>query len=100
MDLEKINKAWDNKGANLTKPKILLAKDINNKYYYVIKDNSSIVFMVLKDSNITYTIPKKYLTKEIDYYYVANNNKLIPVSCRDKKNEYETFVQKNLLGIK
>lgn len=97
MDLKRLNTKWDSNGKGLNKPKILIAKDINNKFYYVIRDNSSIVFMVYKDSNITFSIPKKYLKKEIDYYYITNNNKLIPVSCRDRKNDYELFVQKYLL---
>ena len=97
MDLDKIKEIWDKEATGLNKPRILIAKDINNKYYYVIKDNSSIIFMVFKDSNITYSIPKKYLRKEIDYYFITNNNKLIPVSCLRRKNEYEIFVQKFLL---
>jgi len=97
MDLEKISTQWDTNAKDLTKPKILVGKDINNKIYYVIKDGGSIVFMVYKDSNITYSVPKKYLNREIDYYYITNNNKLIPVSCLRRKNKYEMFVQKFLL---
>ena len=97
MDIQKINSVWEKNGKNLIKPNIVLAKDINNKIYYVIEDRSTIVFMVFKDSNITYCIPKKYLKKELNYYYITNNSKLITVSCREKKNKYEMFVQKYLL---
>lgn len=97
MDYKKINSIWDKEKKDLIKPNILLAKDVNNKEYFVIEDRSTIVFMVFKDSNITYCIPKKYLKKELNYYYITNNSKLITVSCREKKNRYEMFVQKNLL---
>ena len=94
---KKVNSIWDKYGKDLIKPDILLAKDVNNKEYFVIEDRSTIVFMVFKDSNITYCIPKKYLKKELNYYYITNNSKLITVSCREKKNKYEMFVQKYLL---
>ena len=97
MDIKKINSIWEKDGKDLIKPNILLAKDVNNKEYFVIEDRSTIVFMVFKDSNITYCIPKKYLKKELNYYYITNNSKLITVSCREKKNKYEMFVQKYLL---
>lgn len=97
MNVQKINNIWDKEGKDLIKPKILLAQDINNKIYFVIEDKSTICFMIYKDSNITYCIPKKYLKKEVNYYYITNNSKLIPVSCKSKKNKYEIFVQKYLL---
>ena len=97
MDTDKLNQIWDQHGSDLLKPKILLAKDINNNFYYVIKDNSSIVFMIFKNSNITYSIPKKYLNNELDYYYITDNTKLISVSCPTKKDPYELFVQKYLM---
>ena len=97
MDYKELNFIWEKEKKDLIKPSILLAKDINNKDYFVIEDRSTIVFMVLKDSNITYCIPKKYLKKELNYYYITNNSKLITVSCREKKNKYEMFVQKYLL---
>jgi hypothetical protein len=97
MDTERVDKIWDKYGKDLVKPKILMAQDVNNKIYFVIEDRSTICFMILKDSNITYCIPKKYLNREINYYYIANNTKLITVSCRGRKNKYEEFVQKHLL---
>lgn len=97
MDYKKINLIWDKEKKDLIKPNIVLAKDVNNKDYFVIEDRSTIVFMVLKDSNITYCIPKKYLKKELNHYYITNTSKLITVSCREKKNKYEMFVQKHLL---
>jgi hypothetical protein len=100
MDVKKIDKIWETDGKHLIKPSILLAQDVNNKIYFIIEDKYAIVFMVLKDSNITFCIPKKYLRKEISYYYILNNSKLIPTSCKNKKNELEDFVQKKLLQIK
>jgi len=97
MDIQKIESLWKKEAGNLIKPNILLAQDVNNKIYFVIEDKSTICFMIYKDSNITYCIPKKYLKKEVGYYFITNNSKLIPVSCNTKKNKYEIFVQKFLL---
>lgn len=94
---KKVNEIWDTKGKNLVKPKILLAKDVNGGNYFVIEDKGSIVFMVFKNSNITFCIPKTYLKKELYYYNILDNSKLITTSCPGKKNKYEIFVQKYLL---
>lgn len=96
MDLEKINNVWSTKGKDLKKPKILLAVDNNKNYYYVIKDNNSLVYIINKRSTITYCIIKKHL-KIIDNIYVIEDlNKLVYINCT-KKNKYENFVIKNLI---
>lgn len=97
-ELQEIERLWKEKGKELTMPKILVSKDKEDKYYYNIEDNSTIIFMVLKNSNITYSIPKKYLKKEAGIYKILDTNKLIPVSC-PSKNKYELFVQNNLLTL-
>lgn len=98
MDINRINKIWDEKKENLVKPKIVVAIDKENKGYYVIKDSTSIVFLIYKNSNITYSIPKKYLKEEFDYYIINDSERLITVSCPTKKDAYETFVQKYLMS--
>lgn len=98
-EMDKISSMWDTKGKDLLKPSILVAMDKKDKIFYVIEDNSTIYFMVYRNSNITYCIPKKYVKKEANIYRILNDNKLISVSC-SSKNKYENFVQKYLLSIK
>ncbi len=94
---KRVDQLWDSKGKDLIKPKVLLAKDIDEKLYFVIEDKGAIVFMVFRNGNITFCIPKTYLKKELNYYYILDNSKLITTSCPGKKNKYEIFVQKYLL---
>lgn len=97
MDTKSISEKWKKNGGDLIQPKIFLAYDNEDKKYFVIQDYGAIVYMVIEKSNITYTIPKKYLTLIDDKYYKINNsNKLISVTCR-ARNKYEKFVQKYLL---
>lgn len=97
MDIESIAEKWKNNAGDLKSPNHYLAYDNEDKKYFVIKDQGSIVYMVIEKSNITYTIPKKYLTLIDDKYYKINNSgKLISVTCR-ARNKYEQFVQKYLL---
>jgi len=97
MDIKTIDEKWKKNGGNLTPPKIFLAYDNEDNKYFVIQDYGAIVYMVIEKSNITYTIPKKYLTLiDNKYYKINNSNKLISVTCR-ARNKYEQFVQKYLL---
>lgn len=96
MDLEKINNVWSVEGKDLKKPKILLAMDNDKNYYYVIKDNNSIVYVVNKRSTITYCIIKKNLKIVNDIYIIEDINKLVYINC-SKKNNYENFVIKFLI---
>lgn len=94
--LKSIEEEWKKNKKNLVIPKIFLAFDNENKKYFVIKDQASIIYLIAYNSNITYCIPRKYLTIIDDKYYkIENSNKLISVTCRSK-NEYENFVLKKL----
>jgi len=98
-----VEKIWKSKGKELDMPNILVAYDKNKRDYFVIEDRSTIVFMVLNKSNITFCIPKTYcmidrVSEKEKYYKILNADKLIPVSCRTKNN-YEKFVQENLLSV-
>lgn len=96
MDVKTIAEMWKKNGGDLVPPKIFLAYDSEDKKYFVVQDYGAIVYMVVEKSNITYTIPKKYLTVIDDKYYKINNsNKMISVTCR-ARNKYEKFVEKFL----
>jgi hypothetical protein len=97
MDVKTIAEKWKKHSGDLSPPKIFMAYDSEDKKYFVIQDYGAIVYMVIEKSNITYTIPKKYLTLIDEKYYKINNqSKLISVTCR-ARNRYEQFVQKYLL---
>lgn len=94
--IKSVEEEWKKNKKNLVIPKIFLAFDNENKKYFVIKDQSVIVYLVASNSNITYCIPKKYLIIIDDKYYkIDNASKLISVTCRSK-NDYENFVLKKL----
>ena len=98
----KVEKIWKLNGRELIKPSIVIAYDKNKRNYFVTEDDSTIIFMVLNMSNITFCIPKKYCiierkSESDKFYKITNSDKLIPVSCRTK-NEYENFVQENLIS--
>ena len=99
--MESIIKKWKEDGKNLTPPEVYLALDDNDQKYFVYRDHSTIVFMVLDKSQITFCIPKKYCkliekNKKFKYYKITEYEKMIPVSC-PSKNKYETFIQKYLI---
>jgi hypothetical protein len=95
----KVRKIWQEKSKDLIKPNVFLAYDNSNRLFYVIQDQSTIVFMVLENSNTTFAIPKEYCIKEKNgkYYKITDTDKLTIVSC-PSKNNYENFVQKYLIA--
>lgn len=97
-ELSRVEKIWQEKGQDLIKPRVLLARDRSQTLYFVTQDNSTIVFMVRNGTNTTFAVPKKYclLDKKENIYRLQEIEKLIPVSC-PRKNEYEIFVQKYLI---
>lgn len=97
-EIKSISNIWDKKGGVLIKPAILLAEDRAGGKYFVIQDNSTIVYLIKDATNTTFVIPKKYCQREhdSDYYKIYNIEKLTPVSC-PRKNDYELFVQKYLI---
>ena len=95
--IKTIEEKWKKDSGELESPKHFLAYDNEGKKYFVIKDPSSIVYIVSDKSNITYCIPMKYLTLvDKNYYRINNPGKLISVTCR-ARNKYEQFVQKYLM---
>jgi hypothetical protein len=92
-----MDKVWAEKGNELVAPTIFLAFDNNDNKYYIISNADPIVYMVLDKSNITYCIPKKYLSvSDGNFYKINNSSKMSPVSCRSLNNK-ENFVQKHLM---
>ena len=91
----KLEKIWKKEGKGLKKPSVLYAKDSDGKKYFVIRDDSSIVFVMVEKSEVTYAIPKKYLKvirEEKDTYYkVMNIEKFSIVSCIGRKSPLEKF---------
>ena len=97
-EITEVTDIWKKNANDLKIPKIVLAIDRTGCKYFVIKDESSIVFMVKNGTNSTFAIPAKYCIKKRgdDFYTVNEIDKLAVVSCT-KKNKYEIFVQKYLL---
>lgn len=96
--MEKIEEIWKTKGSKLIIPDVFIAIDRAKCKYFIIKDNSTIIYMVKNASNTTYAIPKKYCfyDNKVKVYRIEEIEKFIPVSCQ-KKNIYELFVQKYLI---
>ena len=90
-----IKEAWKN-SKNLIIPKILFAKDAENKKYYIINDRSTILYMVSNNKRITYCIPKKYCSVKNGGYVIDNYDKMVSISC-SIKNKYENFVINQLI---
>ena len=65
--------------------------------FFVYRNDSTIVFMVMDKSQTTFAIPKKYCKIVDDHYIITNYNKMIPVSC-PSKNAYEKFVYKYFIA--
>ena len=96
--LEKVKKIWNDNGGELIKPKYYIAIDKIKDIYYVIMDSSCIIYLIKNDSNSTYVLPKKYMKiNKKGYYVITNESKMKVISCQ-KKNKYELFVQKKLIG--
>lgn len=101
FDIKEIKKTWSEKGKDLTPPSVYMAYDKNYRFFYIIQDKSTIIYIILSGSNTTFCIPKKYCKIEKDknnqeVYKILDNSKLIVVSC-PSSNKYELFVQKYLM---
>tara|TARA_R110000772_G_scaffold192819_2_gene303716 strand:- start:552 stop:911 length:360 start_codon:yes stop_codon:yes gene_type:complete len=108
---EKISQIWDkckkgDKSCPKVVPSVYYAKNENEDIYYVVKDFSTIVYLVYMYENKphTYVIPKKYLKVEIEeedmkYYFITKPSKLNIVSCSNNQiDEFDTFVVKNIIS--
>ena len=96
IDYKKVKKIWEKNNQKLVVPDVVVSYDKNKQVFFVYQDYSTIVFMILNKSNISYCIPKKYLVVTEGWYKITDISKLIPVSC-PKKNKYENFVLENFL---
>lgn len=97
-EIKEIEDIWKNKAENLIIPSVVLTIDRSGCKYFIIKNSSTIVFMVKNGTNTTFAVPKKYCEKDklLNYYHIYDIEKLAPVSC-PRKNDYEIFVQKYLI---
>ena len=91
---------WKKNGKKLKHPTIYFAL-FGNKVYYVFRDDSFIIFMISKNSNITYAIPKKYCSikkhKSSKYYEIENIIYASVVSCIGTKSDYEKLIIDNVI---
>ena len=98
--IEKAKNAWKGNTNNLKKPSVLVAY-YKDTVYYVIRDDSFIVFFIPYNSDITYALPKKYFKIEKSnsgkYYDILDISNVSVVSCIGSKNDLELFVIKNLI---
>lgn len=98
-----IKKLWQLK-KDLISPNIVLAVDKNNtNFYFVIEDASTIIFLILNKTNITFCIPKHYCkiikdSENQNIYKIMDFSKLIHISCPSAQNDYEKFVFNNLMS--
>jgi hypothetical protein len=92
----KLAKIWKKEGKSFKKPSFLYAVDSEGKKYFIYRDDSSIVFVIVENSEVTYIIPKKYLKiiseGNNSYYKVLNIEKFSIVSCIGKKSPVERFI--------
>lgn len=96
VDVSKVKKIWKEDGKNLKHPKVYFAV-YNEKIYYVFRDDSFIIFMIPKNCNITYALPKKYCKIKKDkngetYYKISDIENASTVSCIGTKTEYEKLI--------
>jgi len=92
-----MEKTWDKFGKELLKTTIFYALDANKRKFFVYRDDSTIVFLVMDKSQTTFAIPKKYCKVVGDHYVITDYNKMIPVSC-PSKNNYEKFIYKYFIA--
>lgn len=95
---KEISEIWKKEGKNLTHPSIYYAVDRDDSKYFVLRDNSTIIFLIPQKCDSTFIIPKKYCKVEKSKYYrILDLNKLSVVSCIGTKNNYERFVIDHLV---
>jgi|DEB0MinimDraft_10_1074344.scaffolds.fasta_scaffold84074_1 hypothetical protein len=93
---KEIKDIWEKKSKGLIIPEITLAYDNNFQEYYVYEDRSTILYLYLERTNVSFAIPKMYCEKKGNVYIIMDIFALIPISC-PKKNKYQNFVQENIV---
>ena len=96
VDVSKVRKIWNDDGKNLKHPSVFFAV-YRDKIYYVFRDDSFIIFMIPKNCNVTYALPKKYCKIKKDkngekYYKISDIENASLVSCIGTKNDYEKLI--------
>ena len=99
---KEIVKKWKSNGKDLIKPSVYYAIDKEDNKYFIFRDDSTILFMIPTNCDVTYALPKKYCVlrkskSDMKYYEIENINKMIVVSCIGTKSAYEKFVIENLV---
>jgi len=97
-----IEKTWKEKGKNLEIPNVLIANYMD-KYYYVLRDSSVVIFVIPENCSSTFAIVKKYCTISEDndknrFYKIDNLENLTIVSCPTNKSPYEKFIIDNFIS--
>ena len=95
---------WKTKGKGLVKPSVYYAIDKEDNTYFIFRGDSTILFMIPTNCDITYALPKKYCVlrkskSKTEYYEIENLDKMIVVSCIGTKSPYEKFVIENLIQV-
>lgn len=101
IKVKEVRSVWKNQGRELKHPSILFAVYID-KIYYVIRDNSLIIFMIPSGCDATYALPKKYCSIKKDkngekYYKINNIENSSLVSCPTSKNDLEKLILDNVI---
>jgi len=101
IDTKKITNVWKKEGKELKTPIVLFAVYID-KVYYVIRDDSVIIFMIPSNCDTTYALPKKYCSVKKDksgnkYYKIDNIENASLVSCPTSKNDLEKLILDNII---
>jgi len=86
----------------LIKPSVFIAKNLESNYFFVFRDNSTIIYMTSDHCNVTFVIPKKYCKLEKTdegetYYLILDNSKKTSISCIGTDSNYEKFVLEKLI---
>ena len=101
INVKKVKSVWEKEGKKLKTPNILFAV-YHRKIYYVIRDDSFIVFMIPKNCNTTYALPKKYCkiikdSNGVKYYKMSSIENFSVVSCIGSKTPLEKLVIDNII---
>lgn len=100
-NIKKVREIWKKEGKDLKNPIIFFAVYMN-KLYYVIRDDSVIIFMIPSNCDTTYALPKKYCSVKKDasgekYYRINNIENSSLVSCPSSKSDIEKFVLEKII---
>ena len=101
VNVKNVKEVWKKQGKDLKHPIIFFAVYMD-KVYYVIRDDSVIIFMIPKDCDTTYAFPKKYCKVKMDktkekYYKIENIENASLVSCPTSKSDLERVILDNII---